>query len=284
MQNENLNDMLKEFDDAQVVTEVVESQEISEIHSESDCGAYVAATDETSVSESEALSNELYTIHPTEKILLISFPDWVEKYYNSSVFSPENGIRCPRTSLNGVDSKENLLFTVPHHDGGTDESGNIKKEVRMMYGTKSMYIPDIAPLSLTIYKNNSACALHMISDNLYIKSYILKAGTILSHCYNKDGVLIPYMKEKIKRKNSGEAIKSIPNIPVLDSVYESELLTKDYETVVLLYRQITKSNETFDTKKKILDWFSDKIKEIYDINHLLKIDLITEFIVSGKLS
>lgn len=278
---ENLNELVDEFQG----NVVPETHSETETNSETETiSAIVSPNDESVVESDVTVNSNLYMINETSTVPLICFPDWIDKYYNNSVFSPDNGIRCPKTVLNGVDSRENLLFTVPHLDGGVDANGAIKREVRMMYGTLSMFILDLPPVSVTIYKNNSVYILHHVRDNIYIKCYVLKTGSIIIYCYKNEDILIPYYTEKIKRKNNGVIKLVEPNEINITTRFSSDLENSDYENVVLFYRQISKSSSTFTNRSEILKWFSDKGKEIGDINHLIKIDGIMQYILDGILT
>jgi hypothetical protein len=234
--NENLNDLLNEYEGTTTIPEETIQETVEEV-------VVNGIISENEPQTTETTNNNLYLINEASRLNLINLPDWVDKYYhNHNAFSPTDGIRCPRTVISGVDAKENLLFTVPHPAGGVDANGATKREVRMMYGTLSMFVPDLPPEKISVYKNNSAYILQRLSENIYIKCYVLKTGSILMYCYKHDEIIMPYYNEKIKKKSSMDIPVPEPNINNIISRFSSELENSDYENIVLFYRQISKSN------------------------------------------
>jgi len=209
------------------------------------------------------------------EIPLITFDKWVEKY--QKVFSTITNIKCLNLSgVVGVDPWETIIFKVPD-SSQKSENGEPKLVVRNIADSKLLPVIDLPPSSFMVFKNNTFLINSILPGNISIKCYGLKTGPILFHCVNIENYQIPFLKEKVKRKNNGKInVKSVDQkcyINKLDTSY-------DNEGVFLLYKQAQKIHSQLKTRRNAADWFLIKQQEVVDINHLIKIDNVLQYIFS----
>lgn len=231
----NLNSMLNEVDNSSV--------------QESSLSVETVETSSTIVKENKDVV----------KIPLTNFYDWYEKHSKSIL----NLCRVT-TNVSNVNSKDSIIFKV-QKVGKSEEM-----ELVSFYNPSLRPILDLPPVWLKIFKNDTFESLHQYNEEIYIKSYGVKAGLIIVFCAVVDGKLIPYEKNKVK-KNS-DTVDLVGNTGISNLIKEKMKLPLDFEAVQLLYTQAIKSKDELTSKQNLVEWFDKKEKEILDINHLLKID------------
>lgn len=192
------------------------------------------------------------------EIGLTNFYDWYE------AFSAQiTGISQIKTQVSSIDSKDSIIFKIP-------KAGSDIMELVSFYKPTSRPILNLPPVYIKIFKNDTFEVLHQFNDEIFIKSYGVKAGLILVYCANVSGKIVPY--EKVKIKKNVTSIKLINNVGISKEIENKLAEMVDTEAIQLLYKQAIKVSNEFSTKESTVDWFLKKQQEVVDINHLIKID------------
>jgi len=200
-----------------------------------------------------------------------AFPDWFDE--NHSRFEHIGHVRV---SISDVDPRQDLIFKIPDPRGEKFEDGRPKKRLRLFEDADKIPVLNLPGSDMTVYKNNSFRIIYDLGDGKFIKSYGVKTGLINVFCVDINGVLVPYAKEKMKRKNEG--INNIdPNLTQINAKLAEQV---DTEALQLQYKQITKSISEITTASSAVAWFATKIPDVQDVNHLLQIDDVIIFLVS----
>ena len=193
------------------------------------------------------------------EIGLTNFYDWYETYAESI-----HNITKVKAEVTNINPKDSIIFKIIK---GKDESD---MELVSFYNPATRPIPNLAPVYIKIFKNDTFEVLHQCNDEIFIKSYGVKTGLILMYCANIDGKIIPF--EKIKIKKSATGITLVNYSGMADKIRQKLADNVDEEAIQLLYKQAVNFKSEFTTKGKTVDWFLKRQTEIIDINHLIKID------------
>jgi len=240
---ENLGEMLGELNNVTPMVVAVEEEDEGMVPVEE------ASSDENT---STVVENEI-------KIDFIKFSAWVTKF--EPVITEVSGIKkLNMSNVRGIDPTESIIFKLPVEDD--------KMITKQIDDTNEIPVLDLPPISFTIYKNNTFMITHLVNEQVVVKCYGLKTGPLLFFCRVTEHGFIPFQKEKIKKKNDG-SINISSNYPVIDLDADA-----DAEGIFLLYKQAQKVHDKMKTKKEALIWFTEKMKDVSDINHLIKIDQV----------
>jgi hypothetical protein len=201
----------------------------------------------------------------TSKIGVLSLYDWFEK--NKTNFA---NISRVKVEAKGVNAKSNLVFAVLK---GKDKDGNVERELYTFKGADTFRVLDLPGAGMNIF-NNGFKIVYGYDKTIAIKAYGIKTGLMITYCMNVDGLLIPYSNTKLKKKDAGIELVE-PNVKEI-----SKRLAKnaDIESVLLLYKQLQKSNEKIVTNMDLLKWFIEREKNVVDINHFLLIDKVLTYV------
>jgi hypothetical protein len=235
---ENLKEMVKNFNKASVVNKVVDVP--------------------SKVSSDEKLKDDDVEDKSTQ-LSLINFYDW----YEANAGSIQNIARV-KAEVSNIDAKDSMIFKVAKGRAGDE------MELVSFYNPATRPILNLPPVYMKIFKNDTFEVLHQLNDEIFIKSYGVKTGLIVVYCANVDGKIIPYERIKVKKNVSSIKLAGSPGIS--KDIKERLKEEVDVEAIQLLYKQAVKVKDEFTTKEKTLDWFLKKQLEVVDINHLLKID------------
>jgi hypothetical protein len=221
--------------------------------------------DNIEISTSKVEKTEKKEEAKKSKIGVLSLYDWFEK--NKGNFS---NISRVKVEAKGVNAKSNLVFAVLK---GKDKDGNIERELYTFKGADTFRVLDLPGVGMNIF-NNGFKIIYSYDKSIAIKAYGIKTGLMISYCLNVEGKLIPYSNTKLKKKDSGLDLIE-PNIPEI-----SKRLAKntDLESVILLYKQLQKSNEKIVTNMDLLNWFIERERNVVDINHFLLIDKVLAYV------
>ena len=193
-----------------------------------------------------------------KKIGITNLYDWYEQH-----LSDISTVGRVRTEVSEVNSKDSIIFKVPKGKSDTE------KELISFYNPLSQPILNLPPVGeMRIFKNNTFVVIHNYNDSIFIKSYGVKTGLILVFCILVENQLVPFNKMKVKKKVADiEIVEMNP-----EEIKERLSTPVDMETVQLLYSQIIKHSSNITTRQELLTWFLEKIDDVIDINHLIKID------------
>jgi len=220
---------------------------------------------EISTTKSTKSETETKKEEKKPKIGVLSLYDWFEK--NKGNFS---NISRVKVEAKGVNTKSNLVFAVLK---GKDKDGNLERELYAFKGADTFRVLDLPGIMMNIF-NNGFKIVYGYDKSIAIKAYGIKTGLMLSYCLNVEGKLIPYFNTKLKKRDSGIELVE-PNIPEI-----SNRLAKnaDLESVILLYKQLQKSNVKIVSNMDLLNWFIEREKSVIDINHFLLIDKVLAYV------
>lgn len=234
MNNENLQEMLSNFNSAKSST-IIPSQ-----------------------NENEEVKNDTKPLINSTEIGITNFYDWYETF-STDLY----GIAQVKAEVSNINSKDSIIFKIP-------KVGSDMMELISFYKPSTRPILNLPPVRLKIFKNDTFEALHIYNEQIFIKSYGVKAGLIVVYCINIDGKIIPFQKVKIKKNVT--SLKVEYNETILNEIKNRLSDEVDIEAIQLLYRQAIKAKDEFTTKESTVDWFLKKQQEVVDINHLIKID------------
>jgi hypothetical protein len=247
---ENLQEMINNLNDGSVAPPPVMEEVVN-------------TTTEDASTESENVTEEVEEVVADDatKVMLTNFYDWFES--NSGVI---NNVSRVKAEVSNIDSKDSIIFKI-QKGSTTDESA---MQLISFYNPTLRPVVNLPPVYMNVFKNDTFEVLHQYNDEIFIKSYGVKAGLILVLCANVDGKVIPYQKIKIKK--DATSFNVIYHEGIVDEIRNKLQENVDLEAVQLLYKQAIKHSSQFTTKESTVDWFIKKYVDVIDINHLLKID------------
>jgi len=202
-------------------------------------------------------------------VSLIDLFSWIETHLSGL----ENYTKI-KLQVAGVD-EDTVVIKGPKV--GSDAN---KKELFLLKNCKSIIVPNIPIIGLTIFKNNTMKFLSSLQvenhPDIFMKSYILGSGIINMLCVSIDDTLIPYAYLNVKRtKTEFELPMTLQGEPsVVDNLFEILEKTPDYEGIELMYKQFGKVKDKLTTKIEIIKWLNKRQDESIDINHHLVIDKV----------
>lgn len=193
---------------------------------------------------------------------IVPFSEWFER--QNSKFENINQVKV---AIRGVNSEKTIIITVPDPSNEKDDSGNLKRKVRIFEDANQIPVINLVPSSMDIY-NNGFRIVYDFNAELAIKCYGVKTGLIVVLCNIIDGQMIPYKIIKVKKKDKELEIKTTD----VDGVKQKLLQPVDKENIQILYKQITKFISGINTNQDAVNWFIIKQDEIMDVNHHIQID------------
>lgn len=242
---------------------------------------YKNEKNETEVSEPETLEtkNEVKEEIKEEEegkkdvtVELTDFNSWMETHLPG--LETHSKIKL---QVAGVDD-DTVVIKGPKMSSIDDAS---KKELFLIKECKSIVVPNIPIVNLTIFKNNTIKFLsHLQLENqpdIFMKSYILGSGIINMFCVSIDDTLVPYNHSSIKRSKKDFIVPveiEGRNNALVDNLQEILQRTPDYEGIELMYKQFGKVKDKLTTKIDIIKWLNKRQDESIDINHHLVIDKV----------
>ena len=190
--------------------------------------------------------------------------DWFEENYESF-----NNVGPVKATIRGVDPKKTLIIAADIKDSLLDD-GSQERSLHVYNNADSYRVLNLPGSDMEVF-NNGLKIVHDydIEANMYLKVYGIKSGLFTVFCNLVDNMLIPYNVTRFKKKDK--------SLPIIENVNIDNITTKldenaDTEALQVLYKGISKSIDTIVTIRDAVSWFLEKQKEVYDINHLLKID------------
>jgi hypothetical protein len=182
--------------------------------------------------------------------------------------------------IRGINSNETLILAVRDPAGGVAEDGHEKRILRLFHNANVQPVLNIPAIFVDVY--NIGFHIQHPYENIIIKTYGLRTSLIGIFCHrvaHPDGEkLIPYDITRIKKKDESMEITPPPDLSAL-----AEKLTQplNKEAAQLLYKQVTKVIDEFDTNLQFIDWLLARQAIITDINHHLQIDNVIISLLQG---
>ncbi len=172
-------------------------------------------------------------------------------------------------SLRGVDPNKNLIMTVKDL---AEPSGEVRYPYIFREADKTPVL-DLPGDEMLIFQNNTFQINYLLND-LFIKSYNLKTGMGVVFCKilpDYPNLPVPIYLEKYKKfENNKISMPDLSHSNIVEKLAEKV----NMESVIIRYKQIQKYKDDIETNHDLLEFFSNRQKKIYDINHLIQIDAI----------
>mgnify|MGYP000611686689 CR=1 FL=1 len=248
--NENLTQMVKKMETKTSPIFPVDNVDIS---------AEAAMREEVQKSESKESFTEIGMV-----ITTTSLSEWFEA--NVSRFSDISQVKV---AIRGVDPKKTLIMAVKDGSEEKDQDGNDKRCLKIFEDADIHPVLDAQGVDMKIY-NNGFRIINNINGTIFTKCYGVRTGLIIVFCNMINNKLIPYEITRIKKSDR------TVDVPQIDVAKVVEKLNKpcDKESLQILYKQIVKNLDKITTNQSAVDWFIEKQKEVFDINHHLQIDQV----------
>ena len=198
--------------------------------------------------------------------------DWFEG--NSDRF---DNVGPVKVDIRGVDPRRTLIIAANIKDSLL-EDGSQERGLFVYNNADSYQVLDLPGLEMDIFNNGLKIIYdYNVEENIYLKTYGIKSGLSVVFCNMVDNMLIPYNVTRFKKKDKNLPIVVNPNVANISTRLDENV---DTEKLQILYKSIEKSIENIVTVRDAVSWFLEKQKEVYDINHLLKIDniIIDQFV------
>lgn len=177
----------------------------------------------------------------------------------------------------GIDTNEILIFKLPI-PGCTDAE---KRDIFLLKKPYTIKIPDLPCVSFSMLDDDSFKVIQeIIPEVLYIRSYSSKSVLYSTICLNVNNQLIPIEKVKLKKKETDISYDITAEIAqaLIEKFREKLVSTLNIEDVCVLYKQTTKVKDTLKTFQDVLSWMMSRHNITKDINHLIQIDGVLNFI------
>jgi hypothetical protein len=203
-------------------------------------------------------------------IKLTSLISWFDINYQK--FPKVNKIQVLK--VQGIDSAKTILVTIPDPKQEKLSDGTERRRIKVFDDADQIPVVNLPGDIFEIYSNGFRIE-YVVDNDLILRTYGVKTGLYVSVCHNYNSLPIPYMFEKIEKKNLIQF-----EVPVKDKQIITKKLNKkaDLEAIQILYKQITPSIGQLSTNKTVLDWFLTKQLEVADVNHHLMIDNVLKFL------
>jgi len=202
------------------------------------------------------------------KFKLTPLVNWVATYVED--LKNNCNVTLVQFAVSDVDSTNQVGFKGPNLKGLLDQDGNVKKEIFLIKDANEIKVIDLGVSEIQFFKNELFKIIHPISNNVYIKEYSTKTGPIIYFCVNIDGNLIPYYRNRMKRKDE-DGIFIEPNLDTIKEKLDGPI---DLEALQLLYKQSIKVKDKLTDMKTTIDWLLKRQKSAIDINHQILIDSV----------
>lgn len=191
-----------------------------------------------------------------------SLMTWFEK--NKQNFGE---IKHVKLQVTGVDSKEDLILTIPHESGEVLGDGTQKRRIIKLENANLQPVLDLPGVDMKIY-NNGFQVICQYKGNVFVKCYGVKTGLIVTFCNKIAERLIPYVKTKMKKSESGVEVQDMNPNQVLENMSKD----LDKEELQILYKQSSKVIDTLESNHDAVNWLLDRQESITDINHHIQVD------------
>ena len=232
------------------------------------------------LTSTDLVSEEKQTINDTvveesigmveNSIKTITFAEYVEKY--GSDF-PNFGINRIKIKVGEEVNNDIIAFKSP----------KIKNpeipDIYIMKNCDIMKVPDIKPYDIKIFKHDLLLITFDITsenDNVkyYMRSYVTKGGMKNILCVDVDGMIVPYSKVRVSKKNSNFTVNKI-NVDDVRTILSQKTESYNIESLIIRYPIARKVHESLKTNHDIVDWLVNiKMPASIDIVHHLKIDIL----------
>ncbi len=176
-------------------------------------------------------------------------------------------IKHVKLQVTGVDSKEDLIITVPHETGELLEDGSQKRRIIKLENADSQPVLDLPGVDMKIY-NNGFQVVCQYKGNVFVKFYGVKTGLIVTFCNKIAERLIPYVRTKMRKQENGIEVQEMSPTQVLENMSKD----LDKEELQILYKQSVKVIDTLELNIHAVNWLLDRQDAITDINHHIQID------------
>lgn len=176
-------------------------------------------------------------------------------------------IKHVKLQVTGVDSKEDLIITIPHETGELLEDGSQKRRIIKLENADSQPVLDLPGVDMKIY-NNGFQVVCQYKGNVFVKFYGVKTGLIVTFCNKIAERLIPYVRTKMRKQENGIEVQETSPTQVLENMSKD----LDKEELQILYKQSSKVIDTLESNHDAVNWLLDRQEAITDINHHIQID------------
>jgi len=207
-------------------------------------------------------ANEQATETSDHEISTTDLSTWFQENHNN--FDRVNRVNI---QIRGIIANEDLVFSVLDPNGGEDDRGNPKRKLKVWNDAHKFQVLNLDGTDMNVF-SNGLVLIHQIND-ITIKCYGSRSGLHAVFCLTVGENVVPYAYSKMKRKDTSLAIPTPPDRNSIEAIFEAPLNKEDIQ---ILYPQCTKHIDDMETFTDLYNWFIDRQKGIYDINHLLQID------------
>ena len=207
-----------------------------------------------------------------EGIDVTTLSEWFEE--NHSRFPNVGPVKA---AISGVDPNETLIIAADIKDSLLDD-GTQKRGLFVYNNADTYQVVNLPGNEMEIFNNGLKIIYeYNTEENIYIKTYGIKSGLFVISCNHVDNMLIPYNISRFKKKDKTVKVEANENVANIAARLDENV---DGEALQILYKPITKSIDSLVTIRDAISWLLEKQKEVYDVNHLLKIDdiIIKQFV------
>jgi hypothetical protein len=237
--NENLSQMIKEFDTNVPPTIPPEVSEVEQV------------VEEKTEATTEEATEQVATPDPIIEVTQLG--TWFAQ--RESRFET---VKAVNISVRDVDQNRDLVVTIP------DVSG---RRLKIIENANVQPVLNLDGLEMWVY-NNGFEIVYEFNGPYYLKGYGFRTGLIVVYCAMINGLMIPYKIGKAKKKDEGIPMY-FTDIDVLTAKLGQPI---DREALELRYKQSAKAHEQFATNQDAITWLLNRTNDITDVNHLLQID------------
>jgi hypothetical protein len=252
----NLTSIVRKFEENQQLTEAIISSE---------------ETEDTIEKTEDIIESHNIKITEADTITLTK---WYEQNHNSF-----DKINCVHLAIRGIDSNENIIFSVLNQDETRNEKGERKRELFLWKNTHLINILDLPGSGLKVC--NSAIQITYKIENAFVKCYIAKTNLLLVSCIEVENQLIPYHIMKLEKRPTKVQLVAPPDTNIIQQKLS---LPINREDLVLQYKQISKDISKINTYSDAVNWFLQRQQCLDDVLHILQIDKIILWMFNTQLT
>lgn len=261
--NESLEQMVRNYDPQNEGQE--NNNEETNINNENEMSEESQVVEENTNNEEENENVNVESEHDSEEYMNITN---LTTWFRQNVQNFDN-VFSVNATLTGVDPNKNLIMTVKDQNDSTGRT----RYPYIFRGADEIHVLDHPGHEMFIFQNNTFQVNYNYSDELFVKSYILRKGMGIVFCLkeSQNNYPVPVKIDKYKKINqSSIPVPDLSNIP-LEQILDQEA---DIETMIIKYKQLQKFREQITTNRDLVNFFIERQSKVQDVNHLIQIDSI----------
>lgn len=192
-----------------------------------------------------------------DTVNITNLSDWFDEHHKEI-----NNISNVTARIKHVEPRKNLIMTAP-------DKQNKERYVWVFRDSHKLPVIDMKPDMMRVFESNTFEIDYTLNKNTRIVTYNMKNKLLVFPALIVDGVTVPYDKLNVFFENYRVNIPDTNR----EEIKKNLELDTDFDYIMSRYKHIRRKKKEVSKNKDIIKELCNRKNKVYDIRHLLTIDI-----------